>query len=229
MPVQVGKDKFVQFRYDPSYLKGKKEWEDSRTDTKEMCRANAINPVISDVNLDGGNVLGFSDRAIISDRVFSENPEYTDKTKLIAEIKERLEVNEIIVIPSQRSDFTGQADGMVRFVDCNTILGNDRAREYKYWRDSINTVIEKHRLKYIDVPFLEDRKHSDSAIGIYVNYLEVKDLIVLPVFEVPGNKDDEAVRLFKEIFWDRKIETINYSDVALHGGLLNCTTWTVFE
>jgi agmatine deiminase len=196
-----------------------------------MCRANGIRPVFSDINLDGGNVLGFSDKAIISDRVFSENHKYTDKEALIAEIKGLLEVSEIIVIPSQKSDYTGHADGMVRFVDRNTILGNDRAHEYKYWRDGINKVIEKHKLNYIDIPFFDykDRKHPDSAIGIYVNYLEVKDLIVLPVFEVPGNKDDEAVRLFKEIFPDRKIETINYNEVALHGGVLNCSTWTVFE
>jgi agmatine/peptidylarginine deiminase len=228
MPVQVGKDKFVQFRYDPSYLKGEKEWEDSRTDTKEVCRVNGIKPVFSDINLDGGNLLRCSDKAIISDRVFTENPEYTDKTKLLEEIKKLLEVNEIIVILSQNSDLTGHADGMVRFVNNDTILGNDRELEYKYWREGINKVIEKHKLKYIDVPFFEDN-HPNSAIGIYVNYLEIKDLIVLPIFEVPGNKDNEVVRLFKKIFSDRKIETINCNDVALQGGLLNCTTWTVFE
>jgi agmatine deiminase len=232
MPVQVGKDKFVQFSYDPSYLKGKKELEESRSDTEEVCRVNGINPAFSDINLDGGNLLGCADRVIISDRVFSENsinPEYTDKATLIAMLKELLEVGEIIVIPSQKSDLTGHADGMVRFVNRNTILGNDRELEYKYWKNGINKVVANHNLRYIDVPFFEDKGRSGSAIGIYVNYLEVKDLIVLPVFEVPGNKDDEAVQLFKEIFPDRKIETINYSDVALHGGVLNCSTWTVFE
>jgi agmatine deiminase len=209
-------------------LKGKKEWVDSRTDTEEVCRVNGIKSVPSRINLDGGNLLRCSDRAIISDRVFSENSEI-DKAMLITELKGLLEVNEIIVIPSQKSDLTGHADGMVRFVNRDTILGNDRELEYKYWKKGINKVVAEYHLNYIDVPFFEDKEHSDSAIGIYVNYLEVKDLIVLPIFEDPDNEDDEAVRLFKEIFPDRKIETVNYSDVALHGGILNCTTWTVFE
>ena len=71
----------------------------------------------------------------------------------------------------------------------------------------------------------KDSKHPDHAIGVYVNYLEVGNLIVLPVFEVEGNKDEEAIAAFKQIFPDKIIETINFNDVALEGGVLNCTTW----
>ncbi|GHU59005.1 hypothetical protein FACS189411_15310 [Bacteroidia bacterium] len=229
MPIPSANGKLVQFRYDPSSLKGKEEWEASRSDPKEICRVNGINTHSSDINLDGGNVLRCSDRVIISDRVYYENPEYTDKAVLIADIKSLLEVNEIIVIPSQKSDLTGHADGMVRFVDRDTILGNDRKLDFRNWADGINRVLTKHHLKYIDIPFFEyrDRNHPYNAVGIYVNYLEIKNLIVLPIFEVPDNKDNEVVELFKKIFPDRAIETINYTDVALEGGLLNCTTWTL--
>jgi agmatine/peptidylarginine deiminase len=56
------------------------------------------------------------------------------------------------------------------------------------------------------------------------------ETIVLPIFGVLGNKDNEVVNLFKtKIFPGRKIETINCNDIALQGGLLNCSTWTVFE
>ena len=168
-----------------------------------------------------------SGRAIISDRIFKENPEYTDKEKLIEELSELLEV-EVIIIPAQNDDMTGHADGMVRFVDHDTILGNNRSEEYKYWTNGIEKVLKEKNLKYIDVPFFysyKDSKHPDHAIGVYVNYLEVGNLIVLPIFEVEGNKDAEAIAAFKQIFPDRIIETINYNDVALEGGVLNCTTW----
>jgi agmatine deiminase len=59
--------------------------------------------------------------------------------------------------------------------------------------------------------------------------LEVNDLIVLPVFEVKKNKDQEVIDLFMRIFPDRKIETINYNEIGQYGGLLNCTTWTIEE
>lgn len=169
-----------------------------------------------------------SGRAIVSDRIFSENPEYTDKNQLINELSVLLEA-EIIVIPAQNGDYTGHADGMVRFINHDTILGNNRSEEYKYWSNGIEKVLKDKKLKYIDVPFFygyKDSKHPENAIGIYVNYLEVGNLIVLPIFEVEGNRDAEAIDAFKQIFPDKIIETINYNEVALEGGVLNCSTWT---
>lgn len=227
MPIQTESGKLIQFRYDPSYLKGKKEWEDSRSDVREVCRQNGFEPVFSTINLDGGNVLLCSGRAIVSDRIFSENPEYDDKEQLIRELSELLEA-EIIVIPAQKGDYTGHADGMVRFVNHDTILGNNRSEEYKNWSNGIEKVLKDKNIKYIDVPFFygyKDSKHPENAIGIYVNYLEVGNLIVLPVFEVEGNKDAEAIETFKRVFPNKIIETINYNEIALEGGVLNCSTW----
>ena len=229
MPVQTESGKLIQFKYDPSYLKGKKEWEESRSDMKEICKLNNIDATFSDINLDGGNVLICEGRAIISDRVFSENPT-RDKESLIDELSQLLEC-EIIIIPALKSkdeDFTGHADGMVRFVNRNTIIGNERRPdEYKYMKEGLQKAIETYNLAYIDIPYFEtkDPRHPESAIGIYVNYLEVNDLIVVPVF---GREEDaQAVEIIQKAFPNKQIETINYNDVAKEGGLLNCTTWVV--
>ena len=228
MPVQIESGKLIQFKYDPSYLKGKTEWEESRSDVKDVCRVNNIDAQFSDINLDGGNVLICDGRAIVTDRIFSENPD-RNKESLIDELSKLLEC-EIIIIPALRSrdeDFSGHADGMVRFVDRNTILGNRLAGEYKYIQEGMQKVMEKFDLRYIDIPFFvtKDPEHLYSAIGIYVNYLEVNNLIVLPVF---GREEDkQAVEIMQKTFPDRVIETLNYNDVAQEGGLLNCTTWVV--
>ena len=225
MPIQTESGKFIQFKYDPSYLKGNKEWEASRSDVKEVCRVNGIETQFSDINLDGGNVLICDGKAILSNRIFSENSNW-DKEKLVNELSKLLEC-EIIIIPAENDDMTGHADGMVRFVNRNTILGNKLSDEYKYWREGMEKVIEQYGLKYIDVPFFlpKDPKHPHSAIGIYVNYLEVNNLIVLPVFG--RDEDKQAVDVLRQAFPDRVIETIDYNDVAWEGGLLNCTTWVV--
>ena len=228
MPIQTESGKLIQFRYEPSYLKGNKEWEDSRSDVREVCRLNGFEPVFSNINLAGGNVLLCSGRAIVTDRIFTENPEYTDKDQLVKDLSELLEA-EVIIIPAQNSDMTGHADGMVRFIDHDTILGNNRSDEYKYWANGIEKVLKDYNLKYVDVPFFygyKDSRHPDHAIGVYVNYLEVSNLIVLPVFEVEGNKDAEAISALKQIFPNKIIEVINFNDVALEGGVLNCSTWT---
>lgn len=226
MPVQTESGKFIQFRYEPSYLKGKKEWEDSRSDVKEVCRLNNIKATFSDINLDGGNVLICDGRAILSDRIFSENPNY-EKDSLINELSKLLEC-EIIIIPAQKGDYTGHADGMVRFVDRNTILGNKLADEYKYWQKGMQKVIDTYNITYIDVPFItgiKDPKHPGSAIGIYVNYLDVNDLIVMPIFN--RDEDRQVLEILQRTFPNKIIETIDYNDVAKEGGILNCTTWVV--
>ena len=224
MPVRNSSGKLIQFKYDPSYLRDTPEHIASRSDVEEICKLNGIDAKRSSINLDGGNVLVCDGKAIISNRVFSENPD-REKASLQEELAKLLEC-EIIIIPAINTDFTGHADGMVRFVNKDTILGNNREAEYKYWREGINKALAAHNLSYIDVPFFEDKalpQHRDSAIGIYVNYLELDKLIVMPVFG--RDEDKEAFAIIQKAFPDKIIETIDYNDVALEGGLLNCSTW----
>lgn len=228
MPVQTHSGKLIQFRYDPSYLKNP-QYSDSRSNVEYVDKANNINPIYSDINLDGGNVVMHGNKAIITDRVFSENPDWTKET-LLSELSKILEC-EIIIIPAYKPDydFTGHADGMIRFVDENTVLVNNLEQDFKYMKDAIIKALEKANLKHINFPWFEHKikGNNDHAIGIYLNYLEVGNLIVMPVFGVPGNKDAEALAKLKKVFPDKTIETIDYNNIALTGGLLNCTTWVV--
>lgn len=95
----------------------------------------------------------------------------------------------------------------------------------------MNKILQEHNIDYIDIPFLnwKDKKFPDSAIGCYLNFLEIGNLILLPVFDVPGNKDEEVYSLIKDVYPDRIVETINFNVIGVYGGLLNCTTWTIME
>ena len=227
MPIQIDQHRFVKLRYEPSYL-----LEDlhHQSDPRIVCIENNLRPQFSDINLDGGNIVNWSDRAIITDRVFDENPLYSGKTHLVSGIEKLLEV-EVIIIPQINIDYTGHADGMVRFVDRNTIIGNDREQEYIYWKKKMNKILQEHNIDYIDISFLnwKDKKFPDSAIGCYLNFLEIWNLILLPVFDVPGNKDEEVHSLIKDVYPDKIVETINFNEIGVYGGLLNCTTWTIME
>lgn len=228
MPIQTPSGKLIQFKYAPSYLKDPK-YTDTRSDVKHVDKVNGFTPIISDINLDGGNVVMYYNKAIITDRIFSENPDWS-KGKLISELSKLLEC-EIIIIPAYKTeyDFTGHADGMMRFVDSNTVLVNNLDQDFAYMKKAIVKALDDASLRYINFPWFEHKikSNNDHAIGIYLNYLEVGDLIVMPVFGVPGNKDAEALAKLKEVFPNKTIETINYNDVALAGGLLNCTTWVI--
>ena len=228
MPVQTPSGKLIQFKYDPSYLKAP-EYSDSRSDVRHVDKVNGINPIFSDINLDGGNVVMHGNKAIITDRIFSENPVW-DKEKLINELSTLLEC-EIIIIPAYKPeyDYTGHADGMIRFVDSNTVLVNNLDQDFKYMKVAIGKALEKANLKYINFPWFEHKikGNNEHAIGIYLNYLEIGNLIVMPAFGVDGNKDAEALAKLKEVFPNKVIETIDYNDVALTGGILNCSTWVL--
>jgi agmatine deiminase len=225
MPVQKSMNDFVQFRYEPSYLENDLHLQ---SDPKIVCKANKIDLIYSEINLDGGNVVKWFNKLLITDRIYSENPKYTDKEKLVKEIENLLET-EVIIIPQIKSDFTGHADGLVKFISETTILGNDLNSEFKYWSTGMKSVLDKYKLEYINMPFFEhkDRKYPYSAIGCYINYLEIGNVIVFPIFEIAGNKDKQAVDLIKSIYPDKTIETININEIARQGGLMNCITWNI--
>ena len=217
MPVQTRSGRYLSFRYAPGYLKDE-PW--LRTDFREAIAPQfAFSVTYSDINLDGGNVV-FSpskEKVIISDRIFTENPEYDEKT-LVSRLESLLEA-EVILIPSLPSDMTGHADGMVRFVSENTVLCNDIPSK-RGLEPKIKRVLKKRSIRVLDFPYFSSQ--GNSAIGCYLNFLETEQNIFLPIF---GSVQDEtAVKRAKEIF-DKKIVAVNIHSIAEEGGVLNCISW----
>jgi agmatine deiminase len=224
MPIQIETDEFIQFRYEPSYLKSELKLQ---SNPKTVLETNGLNAKFSNINLDGGNVIKWTDKSILTTRIFKENPKLTS-TELTKEL-ERLLKTEILLIPDVTEDMTGHADGHLRFIDSNTVLVNELKGEFKYWRDEFLKMVKQAGLDFIEIPWFEhkDRNYKDTAIGGYVNYLEIGKVILFPIFEIKGNKDKEAIATIKKVFPDRIIEPINVNEIAKHGGLLNCVTWTI--
>lgn len=226
MPIQIGIEEFVQFRYEPIYLESELELQ---SDPKQVLESNQITANFSSINLDGGNVIKWSDKVILTTRVFEENPKMSS-TELTKEL-ERLFKSDILFVPNIKDDMTGHADGHLRFIDSKTVLVNELKNELAYWRNGFLKMVKKAGLDFIEIPWFEhkDKNFKYSAIGGYVNYLEVDNLILFPVFEIDKNKDKQALAVIESVFPDRIIEPINVNEIANLGGLLNCTTWTVKE
>ena len=216
MPVKLKSGKYVSFRYEPCYLE---ESKNLRTNYRNIETQMPVKVAYSDINLDGGNVV-FSpskEKVIISDRVFLENPD-RQKNELIAELEKLLEAK-VIIIPSLKSDMTGHADGMVRFVDENTVIGNDTGAKYGL-ESRIKKTLKKEDIEVIDFPYFESR--GISAKGCYLNFLETEKCIFLPVFAAPD--DRRAIAAAKRIF-NKRIIPVEINEIATDGGCLNCITW----
>ena len=219
MPVQIRGGSFVSFRYEPSYLENEPEL---RTNFKNDLSLQFFFPVTySDINLDGGNVV-FSpskEKAIISDRILTENSVYT-QAELIEIMEQQLKA-QIILIPSlkKKTDMTGHADGMVRFVDENTVIGNCVPSKNGL-EQRIKSALQKYGIGVIDFPYFSSS--NDSAVGCYLNFLETERHIFLPVFD--NAMDDKAIAAAEEIF-PKTIVPVNINEIAKEGGVLNCISW----
>lgn len=97
MPIKTKSGKYVSFRYEPSYLNN---YSHLKTDfRKEIAPSLSFeNLVYSEINLDGGNIVLSPSReiAIISDRIFIENREYSS-TALVQKLEQLLEARVIII------------------------------------------------------------------------------------------------------------------------------------
>lgn len=211
--------RFVSFRYEPCYLEDAPEL---KTNFKRDVSTQFSFPVAySNINLDGGNVV-FSPskkKVIISDRILTENPGVT-QAELIKTLEHRLKA-QIILIPSlkKKYDMTGHADGMVRFVDENTVIGNCVPSKNGL-EQRIKTVLRGYGIDVIDFPYFSSS--NNSAIGCYLNFLETEQHIFLPVFD--NEMDEKAVSSAKEIF-SKMIVPVNINEIAKDGGVLNCISW----
>ena len=218
MPVKTKSGKYVSFRYEPSYLADDPQLRTNfKTDIAPSFKVD--NLVYTDINLDGGNVV-FSpskEKVIISDRVFSENHGISE-AELTAKLEKLLEAS-LIIIPSLKSDMTGHADGMVRFVGENTAIVNAPLSPYGF-ETKVKKSLQNYGFNVIDFPYFYSK--GDSAVGCYLNYLETEKSIFLPVFGV--DTDNEAINKAKNIF-DKTIIPVNINEIAEKGGLLNCISW----
>lgn len=218
MPIRTNSGKYISFRYEPSYLANNSQLRTNfKTDIAPSFKVD--NLVYTDINLDGGNVV-FSpskEKVIISDRVFSENHGISE-AELTAKLEKLLEAS-LIIIPSLKSDMTGHADGMVRFVGENIVVTNAPLSPYGF-ETKVKKSLQNYGFNVIDFPYFYSK--GDSAVGCYLNYLETEKSIFLPVFGV--DTDNEAINKAKSIF-DKTIIPININEIAEDGGLLNCISW----
>lgn len=224
MPIQTELNKFVRFVYNPSYLQTRKYLK-TISDVDEICKSIGIETFKADIITDGGNVTRWTNKVIMTDRVFKDNPTY-ERKQLIKKLYELLQVDKLYFLPEQPGDFTGHSDGMVRFVDEHTVVINDYRQEKEEFYRAFEIAIHNTGLDYITIPYnVYDNKSNDHANDDYINYLQMENTVIIPTFGI--KEDDLAVRQLETIFAGQNIQTIESNEIAYDGGILNCITWNI--
>ena len=224
MPIQLKRSKFARFLFEPKYLKGKEKYKSDSIEITHSMSWKEMN--IGAVSLDGGNVVKSKDKAISTSRIFEDNPNF-NQDQIRNEIEKNLEIEHLIIIPEQPEDFTGHCDGMVRFVDDETVLINDNTEEEdQEFVESFETILKEEGLNTIVIPTsMYQNENAKDATGCYLNYLQIGDIILLPFF---NRDEDEVVReQFDGVFSNHEIVPVFSNDVAVEGGVLNCIGWNI--
>lgn len=230
MPIQVNEKKYVQFKYEPYYLR---KTEHLKTDPKKVIETLRFESevIFSEIILDGGNVVKSENKVIITDQIVKENKGKDLKKELIPELRKLFEIEHIIIVPHLPYDWTGHADGIVRFIDNETVLINDYSKttQSESWQKKFKKVLDDNKLNCFTIPYLEEVRKNDEGVtpatGCYMNFLEINNKIFLPKFNI--SEDSSAVKIFNESIEKKIIPVENCEIVAERGGILNCITWNI--
>ncbi len=228
MPVQVSRKGYIQFLYNPSYLLIKK-YKCTMTNAALACCAAEIRPRSSDLVIDGGNVVRSRTKVILTDRIYRENPQYAPR-ELVLAIKKALKVRTVIVIPTEPGDPFGHADGCIRFIDENTVMVNDSIKETRSFTKKLCEILKEHELNVLEVPYFRahDQMHKDSAVGNYINYLEVGSLVIVPSYKGHQKVNRFAKqRICRAFGTSKKVVSLEATDLAKGGGVFNCASFSV--
>ena len=225
MPIQLDQDRFCQFVYSPDYLRG----HHHLVTPPEKCRLPFMliyqqEPLV----LDGGNVVASRTKVILTEKVDKENPGI-ERPRLRAKLEEVFQA-ECTFIPKQAGDDVGHSDGVVRFVAENRVLINDYSTLDPGYGEKVRGVLENQGLEVETLPMFEEprrrrRGEIESAVGIYINYLRVGNMIVLPGYNRP--EDQEALEKAKRSMPKATVLQVPCRTLAEEGGVLNCISWTI--
>lgn len=225
-PVQVGRKEWVQFIYRPDYLQG--GYEHLITGPEVFRGRKYIAPIdSSDLVIDGGNIVTDGKRAILTDKIYKENSD-REREEIREILRCCLGTEELIIVPREPYDRIGHADGMVRFIAEGTVVVNDFRQADPNFHDRLTKVLAAANLLIELLPYapsVQQKQEIASAVGNYVNFLRVGDLVVMPTYGIP--EDQEAQQRLQKSLPQAEIVPLDSRELAKDGGVLNCISSTV--
>lgn len=229
MPIQKGDKKFIQFTFDPDYLHTPESEQTKSSPQKVTKSLNIGNIELSDLIIEGGNLVHFEKNIAFCDKIFKENSFIKDREVLIAQLQKHLDVKEMLILPSCKDDHFSQASTTVKFLNDNTLLVVNDKNENKNWTKSLDKVLQESGMHLIDFPgYYRKRKNKlqpTSAVGCYINFIFVNKTIILPQFNIA--EDTIVISEMKKLYPFCKIVPIDFSEMAEDGGLLSSLAWGI--
>jgi agmatine/peptidylarginine deiminase len=214
-----------KFRYQPGYLSRQVARAIERGFMGWFCSVGlGAEPV--ELVLDGGNfVYDGVDSAVVTERVLEDNPTWS-RRDISREIRARVGLANLAIIPEGPRERTGHADGMVVWL-ATDVLGVARFPEPV--RSNVMRALAEQlpRVELVEMPFLptgELWEGWESAAGVYVNALSTENAFYVPCFGLEA--DEAAVQAYRDHSSSDVIPVRTGREVRL-GGSIRCLTWDI--
>ena len=209
MPIQLGENEFLKYRYYPDYLVG-------------------INCSSTNLSIDGGNMVPCGYYIVMTDKVFTENRSNKDDWEFKALLDSELG-HPVIIIPwtPHEDDVYGHSDGFIKWCGDNRILMGNHGDCYPEEATSIRRILESYGFEVTEMRFKgKVDKPCYDLNWAYINFLQVGKNIIMPIFDIP--EDAIAQQYIQAAFPDCNIRQIEMKEIAKEGGALHCLSWNVY-
>jgi len=214
MPI-VFDDMAVQYQYKPDYLIDENVNHAYLTNPELPIKEVSIKTYRTEIILDGGNIVKCNGTVIMTDKVFTENIDLTQKA-----FKSKFpDIKKLVVIPRDpdKEEVYGHADGMVRFISNNHLLVNSQ-----YPDDFKNTLHKCLGDAGFKITELNVREDTNYAWG-YINFLHLDRLIIQP--SIDKVNDVYVKEQLERLYPDCAVELCDAKALVTEGGVFNCVSW----
>ena len=214
----------MNFVYRPNYLE-KKISHEIDTSFHQFTNQVGLEFRQSTIVIDGGNFVDNGlDKAVLTERIFKDNPTF-QKQDLIQAIKQEIGLSKIAVVPEEKGDTTGHSDGMVMWVSDSKLLLNQYEEPF---RSKVLSVLKFSlpNVEIIEVPWYPTSVIYDgfpSAVGIYVNSIVTDNYIYMPTFGKTA-QDRQLLKLIQSNT-GKKVIPVYAKKVADLGGSVRCLSF----
>lgn len=221
----------VMFRYTAAGQGGNRKGQKHADEVqKELARfAEQAGLVFKESHLfnDGGNFVDdYSGNVVVSRKFLRDNKlsEQVARRKL----KKLDNIRNVAFIEADEQGGLEHADGVVSFVDNNTLIINSYPLDPAYVRqlkEDLRRGLPGVTIHEIITAYDGSKIYDDrfgSACGLYTNALVTPKRIYLPQFGIP--EDSVALAQVKAIT-NREVVPVDSSDVCFMGGGVRCMSW----
>lgn len=237
MPVQLGENEFVKYRYYPDYLVNSKDKNDIKTltDATKVLRGMEIDCHSTNLIIDGGNMVSCGPYIVMTDKVFTENG-YAKGDKDFKTLLESAFRHPVIVLPwkmhgdfdAEDTDKYGHSDGFIKWCGTNRILMGNHGDCYPDEAASIRRILESYGFEVTEMSFKSKVNTPCYELNwAYINFLQVGKNIVMPKFDI--EEDAIARQYVQTAFPECNIHQIEMSEIAKEGGALHCISWNIYR